>query len=72
MGAQAALTQPVFMSNAPECLKANTYPVVANGLRGSSPSYYNVYDQGTVLRSSAPYGSLIITRLVPKKIAGVM
>ncbi len=56
---QAALTQPVFMRNAPGCLEANTYPVAGTGLRGSSPSYYNTYDQGTVLRGSAPYGSAV-------------
>jgi len=60
MGAQAALTQPVYMSNAPECLGANNaYPVAASGLRGSSPAYYNTYDQGTMLRGSAPYGRAV-------------
>jgi len=70
LGVQAALTQPVFVSNAPECASgyaivssANTYDAgayMANNLRGpSSPPYYNTYNEGTVLRGSAPYGRAV-------------
>ncbi|PHR60690.1 MAG: hypothetical protein COA43_05985 [Robiginitomaculum sp.] len=69
LGIQAALTQPVFIRDTPECSKVyavasatNHYGVgshTANGLRGAYPTYYNTYDEGTVLRGSAPYGHAV-------------